>query len=166
MAIRRIKGLKWAQQCARPKCIPKGRARGACAQGLRYERSLAKRLPLAEHGQWFEYEDSNGLGYCQPDLIVKLPDRTWGVIEVKYTWVPEAHLQIEALYLPVIEAARQEPVCGVVACKRLVEGMRGTTVTGDLWHAFQLSAEGRRPVFHWLGKASVMSLRLLDLEAA
>lgn len=167
MSVRQIRGLKWAQQLAgRPKCIPACRPRGAKAEGLRYERSLARRLPLADHGKWFQFEDAAGPGFCQPDLLVTLPGGRVAILEVKYSWVPEAHLQVSGLYVPVVERALGVEALPVVVVKRLTEGMRGTSVTGDLWHACQLAAAGFRPVFHWLGKASVMSPAMLDLEAA
>lgn len=166
MAIRQIKGLKWARQLpGRPKCIPTSRPRGAKAEGLRYERALAKRLPLAAHGVWFEFADSNGPGYCQPDFLLTLPNGALAILECKYTWVAEAHAQLAGLYAPVVREARGADVVGVVVCKRLVEGMKGTVVTADLWHACQLAFAGLRPVLHWLGKSTVAGPRLLDCVA-
>ncbi len=166
MSPRAIQGLKWARALAsRPSCIPKGRASGAKAEGLRYERLVAKRLPVARHGQWFEYEDLKGHGYCQTDIIMEIQGCRV-VLEVKYTWTAEGHYQLERLYLPVVEAVYGAPVVGVVVCKRLEEKMPGTVVTGDLWHALQLGRSGKRPVFHWIGRSTITSPRLLDLNLA
>lgn len=166
MSPRTIQGLKWARQlAARPTCIPKVRARGAKAEGLRYERLVAKRLPFALHGQWFEYEDLKGHGYCQPDLLMEIQGHQC-ILEVKYTWTAEGHYQLERLYRPVVEMALASPTVGVVVCKRLEEQMPGTSVTGDLWHALQLARQGGRPVFHWLGRSTITSPRLIDLNLA
>jgi hypothetical protein len=86
------------------------------------------------------------------------------VLEVKYTWTAEAHFQLERLYLPVVQMALGRQCIGVVVCKRLEERMPGTSVTGDLWHALQLARAGSRPVFHWLGRSTITSPRLIDLE--
>ena len=62
---RTIVGLESARALAgRPLSIPKGRPRGAKADGIRYEKLLAKALaPLGfEHGRWFEFVDANGYG--------------------------------------------------------------------------------------------------------
>ena len=153
--IRNVKHLEWARQCARPQCIPVGRPRGAKAQGLRYERLLASRLPLAKHGQWFEFTDGRlGHGYCQPDFLLMLPEVTV-ILECKYTWTVDGHLQIERLYKPVVAEALGKPAVGIVVCKRLEAEMRGVSIVGDLKMAISLAVAGHRPVFHWLGKATV-----------
>jgi hypothetical protein len=148
---REISGLRWARRLdGKPSCIPSGRPRGAKAQGLRYERQLAKAFPSFSHGVWFEFEDLNGHGYCQVDFLVEFP-RIVSILEVKYTWTIEGHLQLERLYEPVVRAALAKFSEGIVVCKRLVpEVIRGATVCPD----FE-SARGvlRRPVWHWLGEA-------------
>lgn len=149
-----IAGLKWAQLA--PKAIHRpGRAKGAKGQGLRYERLLAKALPGAQHGVWFQYSDMNGLGACQTDLLAVL--RTCVVvIEAKYTWVPEGHLQLEALYKPVVERVFGKPMLGIVVCKRLVPGMTGVHVAPSLTAAINIAQHGGRAVWHWLGAAAPM----------
>lgn len=144
-----VQGLEWARRGERPKGLPTGRARGAKAAGLRYERSLSKVLADWEHGSWFEFEDSNGLGWCQPDLL------TWWVglgavvvVEVKYTWVPEAHSQLELLYRPVVELALGAQMIGVVVCRALAARMPGVAVVSSLQEALG----AKRPVLQWLEK--------------
>lgn len=156
---RTVQGLKWAKAIERPKCIPVGRARGAKAQGLRYERSLAKALPCAKHGQWFEFEDRNGRGFCQVDLMLQLLSGIL-ILEAKYTWTAEGHLQIEELYSPVVSAAWGMPVAGLVVCKKLLPGMPGVSVAGDLDTALHYIARGQRTVLHWLGGVTLARPKL------
>ena len=165
--IRQVKSLKTAYALAgRPACIPKSRPRGAKALGLQYERALAKRLPFAQHGPWFEYWDAAGRGLCQPDFLMETPLGQIVILEVKYTWTPEAILQIERLYKPVVELALGKPCVGVTVCKRLLPAMAGMTITGDIWEAIAVARKGQRPVFQWLGKSPVFSPKMLDLKAA
>ena len=149
---REIHGLKWSRRLhAKPNCIPSGRPRGAKAAGLRYERQLALAFPSFEHGVWFEFEDLNGHGYCQVDFLIEFP-RIVTILEVKYTWTIEGHLQLERLYEPVVRVALEKFAEGIVVCKRLVpEAMRGATICPDFESARGVLG---RPVWHWLGAAS------------
>lgn len=150
-----VHGLKWAKALEkRPACIPQGRPRGAKAAGLRYERSLAKALPVAKHGQWFEFEDEHGRGYCQVDLMLQLLSGIL-ILEAKYTWTAEGHLQLEQLYIPVVSAAWGLPTRGLVVCKKLVPEMSGVAVAGDLDTALKYIACGQRCALHWLGGVRV-----------
>lgn len=152
MSYRQISGLEEAQPCSWPSCIPRPRARsGAKAQGLAYERALAKALPQALHGQWFEFRDQAGPGWCQPDLVLDL-GTTLVVLEAKLRWVPEARGQVEWLYLPVVSRALGKPAVGLVVCKVLVPGIpQGTRVRGDLTSAIRDAAAGLPTVLHWIG---------------
>ncbi len=149
MAFRTISGLKWAAKCERPSCIPLTRpGRGAKGQGVRYERALAWAVPVAVHGQWFEFEDSNGLGYCQTDLLMLRGSKAV-CLEAKYTWTPVGHWQLERLYRPVVEEALGRDFVGIQVCKTLLpETARHATICSSLEEA--LCAEGRL-VWHWLG---------------
>jgi hypothetical protein len=150
--MRVVQGLEAARACERPACIPKGKPRGAKAAGLRYERALAKALPPGWlHGQWFEFWDANGHGYCQPDFILVEPGRVL-VLEAKYTWVLEAHAQLMQLYAPVLRAVFKRPVIGVVVCKRLVPGARAAYTT--LEEAIRWPVVGGA-VLHWIGVGPV-----------
>lgn len=159
-----IRGLKWARALdARPSCIPVGRPRGAKAAGLRYERALAAALPGAKHGQWFEFEDLAGRGYCQVDLLLDsgLRKDSLGrvkllILESKYTWTFEGHQQIEGLYRPVVERAYGCSVLGIVVAKRLIPGVQGIArICGGLEEAIAAGAGGGRVVLHWLGKGAL-----------
>jgi hypothetical protein len=68
-----VEGLIWGVPLgARPDCIPVSRPRGAKALGVKYEKALAGALPGWKHGQWFQFKDINGYGYCQVDLMIEL----------------------------------------------------------------------------------------------
>lgn len=156
MSHRCVSGLLWAQARERGPWGP-GRARGAKAHGLRYERALAKALPGALHGQWFEFADRNGRGWCQPDLIRNLGDALL-VLEAKFTWVPDGQRQIDQLYRPVVERAWGLPVLGVVVCKVLAPGATDVAVTGDLAVATALARQHRPVVLHWLGSGPLTGM--------
>lgn len=148
--MRKISGLSFARLCERPGCIPKSLPRGRKAAGLRYERELAKALPAAMHGQWVEFWDAGGKGWCQPDLIL---DTQLGlvVLEAKYTWTEEGHQQIERLYVPVLEKIFARPVVGMVVCRTLVPEVELGWVCRDLDSAIRRAASGHRTVLHWIG---------------
>lgn len=146
MSHRIVKGLKWARIGEGPE-LPLRRPRGAKALGLRYERALARALPGAIHGQWWEYEDLNGHGWCQSDLIMRVGAELV-VLEAKYSWVEKGHEQMEELYMPVIEAALGQRPLGIEVCKNLRYGVRH--VNSDLDKAIA-QARVSRSVLHWLG---------------
>lgn len=149
-------GLICASACNRPIGLPHGRPRGAKAQGLRYERALARALPWAKHGQWFEYRDRLGLWHCQVDLLAELPSGEALVIEAKYTWTMAGHAQIDQLYRPVVGMALRKPVIGLVVCRTLLpETARMAKVTGDLGEGIELARQGHRVVTQWLGRSAL-----------
>lgn len=153
-----VSQVRWASLCERPSCIPvqkPSQVRGAKAAGLRYERLFAKQFPQSLHGQWFEYEDRDGHGYCQPDLIVSLLPKCIIVFEVKYTLTPEAYLQLTQLYLPVVQAAMSAPVIGCIVVRNLASSIAsGFFVTADLDAAIE-KAMFEIPVLHWIGQSVV-----------
>lgn len=141
-AVARPEG-PWGGRASRP--------RGAKALGVRYEKALAAALPDAKRGQWWEFVDSNGPGWCQTDLMVE-GERSVLVLEAKYSWVMQGHTQLELLYRPVVELALGKPLLGVVVCKSLRAGMPpDVRVVGDLPSAVELARQRRRVVLHWLG---------------
>jgi len=142
-----VSGLISARACERPSSIPVGRPRGAKALGVRYEKALARSLPGATHGQWWEFWDANGRGFCQTDLILEV-GKVLVVLEVKYTWTPVGHSQLELLYLPVLRKATGREVIGLVVCKKLVpEVVDQATVCGTLAEAIEVS-RSMRSVLH------------------
>lgn len=157
MSPRRISGLRWARPCPRPDCIPQGRPRGAKALGVRYEKTLAKALPAASHGQWFEFEDRQGHGWCQVDLMLER-NAGIGLVEVKYTWTQEGHAQLELLYRPVVEAALDKSTVGVVACKALTHETPRRAIAASLAEAFQRRIDHGHGVWHWLPQAGLVAV--------
>lgn len=130
---------------------------------MKYERDLAKALPEAKHGTWFEYYDSNGHGFCQPDLFLRVGEELV-ILEVKYTWVPEAYAQIEKLYRPVLEAAFGLKTHGVVVCKNLTP--LAPKSTPSLEEAIRLSLRDRGfPLLHWLAGSPWTERRTLRAGA-
>lgn len=150
MAYRQIQGLKWASPCERPQGIPKSRPRGAKAAGLRYEKALAKALPAAKHGQWFEFEDRNGRGWCQTDLLL-IRDHEVVILEAKYTWTQEGHFQVNGLYRPVVEIAFGKPAVGVVVCKVLTQQTPREGISGTMEGAVLAWRTYGHGIWHWLG---------------
>lgn len=145
-----ISGLQWARACEKPACIPNSRARGRKAAGLRYERELAKAIPEAIHGQWFEFQDAKGRGWCQPDLFLHTASAVF-VLESKYTWTEAGHKQIDGLYRPVLEGFFHAPVLGIVVCKVLTPAVNRAWVCRSLSEAMLQAAAGRKTVLHWIG---------------
>lgn len=152
---RKIIGLlSAAQLLERPKSIPKSRPRGAKADGLRYERALAKALaPYGFiHGLWFEFVDANGHGYCSPDLVAVQSDRVL-VVEAKLTDGEAARHQLQHLYRPVLEKVFRKPVHPVVALRH------ATYETGKLHDSIETvlsrSVLWPPPVLHWLGRGPI-----------
>lgn len=150
-----IQGLRWVKRLpSRPDCIPASRPRGAKAAGLRFERELAKALPTSIHAAWFEFEDRNGPGYCQTDIIHILHPNFAAVIEVKYTLVPGAHSKLLNLYIPIVSLAFDTEAVGVVAVKNLDPRYRRGRIYTDLPSAAQAAAANSYPaLLQWSGQA-------------
>lgn len=158
MTTRIITGLKFASRCTKPPHVGISRPRGAKAHGVRYEKQLAKGLPLARHGQWFQFVDANGLGTCQTDLLLEFPEVVV-VLEAKYTWTLMGHVQVERLYKPVVEMAYGKPCIGMVVCKALrpEEQMGDLMVVHRLTEALSWCAR-KRTVLHWLGEVPFLKI--------
>lgn len=138
----------WPARIARPR----PRRGSAKALGLAYEAQLAGAIgPGAVHGQWWEFEDSSGHGFCQTDILIEGSGRAL-VLEVKYSWLLEAHEKLERLYVPVVSAALGKPAFGLVVAKRLVPEIRQAEITykSDLAMASAAASAGRA-CLHWLG---------------
>lgn len=141
MPYRTVRGLYLARKATCPH--PPGRAaRGVKALGIAYERAVARALPGALHGQWFYFEDANGPGYCQPDLLV----RGW-ILEVKLSDTEEALGQLLQLYLPVVKLALGGPWRGLKIVKHLKPWSRDVITTRE-----QAIAYPGVPTLHWPGK--------------
>lgn len=101
------------------------------------------------HGPWIEYRDHDGLGVCQPDFIVRLPGRIL-VIEAKLTFVQNAILKLQTLYIPlVMHIEGRLDVQGTVVCQNVTAHTPETV--------FHLDAPGlsQPSVYHWLGRMPI-----------
>lgn len=147
MAARIVQGLRWARAVAEGPFGP-AKARGVKAFGLRYERALAAALPSAKHGQWFEFADANGKGFCQPDLLLAHAGQLF-ILEAKLKNAEEAHRQLEGLYKPVVEMALSQRPYGFA----VVRSARGIPRWMEYWQilpqALEGAAAGRLGALHW-----------------
>lgn len=154
---RRIVGLVWARRAERVPSFATGvrRPRGAKREGLLYERLLADALPEAEHGIWWEFQDQNGPGWCQTDLVL-VGARSVLVLECKYSATDEAWGQIEHLYRPVLERALGQEVLGVQVARNLYgKPQPGIQICHTLVEAISIARNARRPLLHWKGLGPV-----------
>lgn len=143
-------GLLWAAQVARPGFIPKSRPKGVKAKGLRFERLVAKAMPGATHGPWFEYGDANGKGWCSPDLLLEFPERVV-VVEVKLTDTPDAIGQLAGLYLPVVAKALAKPAYGIIIARNLTTQTDRGRLRPSLGAALRVAGSAI-PIVQWLGR--------------
>lgn len=159
MTHRTVVGLRYAAMSLPPPHAGKGRPRGAKAAGVRFERELAKALPVARHGQWFQFIDANGHGWCQTDLLLEFPE-CMVVLEAKYTWTEEGHGQVDRLYGPVVARAFGKPTFGLVVCRALRDSMPEVLIQAHLGEAILWAEKRKRVALHWLGGQSFLKLAL------
>src|SRR5215469_10687813 len=133
---RKIDGLQWAKE--KPGPSPFGSPRGITPSqkaGLAYQRKVGKALgeifEYCHDGLWFEFQDKNGFGLCQPDFLIETEGTVW-IVEVKLSWCREAATQLEDLYIPVVEKALKVPARGMIICKTLRRGTPKTHVLPNL----------------------------------
>lgn len=152
MSHRIISGLVLAAPCPRPARLPVARLRGTKRLGIKYEKDFAKTLEgsfpgscLA--GQWFHFVDVNGPGYCQPDLLLKLPHEIV-IFECKLTDTEQGRSQIAHLYAPVVEKAFGLPSRGIVVTRHLTRETEIALVCDRLPMAVKFK-RGVIPTLHW-----------------
>lgn len=153
MGHRVVKGLRWARLDDCGPGFGPSRPRGAKRAGVKYEKDLAHAFHgAAKHGQWIKFEDQNGIGFAQPDILFPSGEELF-VIESKYTWVPEACTQIAFLYKPLLECIYPTAkIWGIVTCKVLTQwGAKQQVVCSNLDDAMVLARTGKMPVLHWIG---------------
>ncbi len=141
---------------ARPACVPASRPRAPAKKaGIRYEAEVAAALTGLglQHGRWFEYFDAGGRGYCQPDILLPWDGKIL-VLECKYTWTPVAQVQLDALYLPVVEKVTGRQAVGIVVCKRLLPE------AGLARHSIEEALAMPAPLLHWIGQGVITARRL------
>jgi hypothetical protein len=147
-----ISGLLSAAPCTRPGNLPIARLRGTKRLGMKYERDFAKAL-LATYkstvlsGQWFSFRDVNGWGYCQTDLLLKLPSECI-IFECKLTDCEKGRSQLTRLYRPVVERCWGLPARCVVVTRHLSGETKLELVTDQLRDALAFNREAI-PTLHW-----------------
>lgn len=141
--MRKIRGLRWARPAANPWSQP--HVRGLKAKGLTFERRVARALPGAKHGLWFQFEDANGLGFCSPDLVLSLGSEAV-ILECKLTDCAEAREQLSGLYIPVLECILGRSPRGAVVARNLTRASWGRAET-----VRQGLVAQEIPLIHWLG---------------
>ena len=151
MTHRVISSLSWARPCDRPKSIPRARAgKGTKGLGIRFERSVSTVLgPKAKHGQWFEFWDRNGRGFCQPDIIFLSGGNVY-IVEVKLTNIEKAQAQLTELYIPVVSKALESPARGIIVTKYVTRVTDATLIANTLTEAIART-QLVIPVLHYIG---------------
>ena len=144
-----IKGLKWALffDGEWPASIPRSKPKGVRAKGIRYEKAVSAALPGADHGRWIEFEDENGHGLAQPDILFR-HNGALVILECKLTWTPKGHTQISQLYAPLLRSMGATKIKELVICKNLVPDIPFPVFT-DLGEALESKCESA--VVHWIG---------------
>lgn len=149
MSHRIIRGLFLAGEDSGPKAFTsiKRRPRGAKGLGVKFEKELAKKLPLARHGQWFKFMDSNGVGYAQTDILF-FSDEAVFCIEVKLGNVPAGRAQFLELYKPILEHVYERPARGIVVARYVSEDPEPKLIVHSLYDAIRASLT-RVPTLQW-----------------
>lgn len=147
-----ISGLISAATCTRPRNLPTSRLRGTKRLGMKYERDFAKAIQqkypsVTLIGQWFNFIDHNGHGYCQTDILVKLRDQVL-VFECKLTDCEKGRSQLSRLYRPVVERCWGLPTRGIVVTRHLSGETKLELVTDQLALALAFNREAI-PTLHW-----------------
>lgn len=147
-----IQGLAFARVSDRPSNMPLGRARGTKRMGLTYERAFGKaitnRFPRSTLlGQWFNFVDSNGHGYCQTDILVRLATECI-IFECKLTDTERGRSQLSLLYFPVVTRTFGLPVRGIVVTRHLSRETELRRVTMELDAALRCPRDVI-PTLHW-----------------
>lgn len=158
LPFRQISGLLWARRCTAPKHLP-SRLTGSRAAGIRFQKSMERELrkwaggrgASLESGPWFEFEDSRGLGRCQPDFLLGLPSGEKFILECKLTSTLQAWPQLCGLYVPVVEEALGGTFKPLVVVKNLHPSTAHYATYGELPEALASAASGRRTLWHSLG---------------
>lgn len=155
--MRVIEGLKWAKPCERPQFIRASRPKGLKALGLRFERSVGKALQKhyqeVKSGQWWQYADVNGLGWCQTDHLINLSGAVIAV-ECKLTEAEEGREQLLRLYFPILKHVFEREVVGVVVLRHLTRETRRELIADGLVSAIR-RANSVPMTVQWLGKGRI-----------
>lgn len=138
-----------------PTNYPPAPTRGSRAVGLRYERAFAGALEAlypgtSDHNPWFYFEDANGPGYCQPDLLLAYGQDLF-VIEAKLTDCEAGRLQLRELYLPVLRHVLGNRVFGLTVSRNLTVNTPEKLICESVDIAILSARNHQIPVLHWRG---------------
>jgi hypothetical protein len=151
-----VSHVEWARESGRPSGLPTPkRLRGSRGIGVSYEKrfaqAIARSLPAARHGQWYEFSADGQRGFCQPDVVVPFSGAML-VLECKLKNIEQAERQLVQLYLPVLREAHKCDVRAIIVSRSLSALPSGSVVARSLLEALQLTRNGGMPVLHWLGR--------------
>ena len=116
--IRKIEALDFAELC-KP-VFPASKASGSKELGLRYERSVLKRVKrwfkgeTVFHNPWIRFHDLHGNGFACPDIVVL---ESGIIFECKLSFKESAISQISDLYLPLCEEVFRRKFSRIIICK-------------------------------------------------
>lgn len=110
----------------------KPKLKGSAYQGVRYETAFDDYMKghyseVLVH-PWLEWEDENGYGLCQPDLVLLDP---FVVFECKVTFTyRKAYRELRTLYAPLVVRLWEDRGLPkmVQVCRHLKSSARNTTV--------------------------------------
>lgn len=152
MAHRKIQALFSAFQSKGPALYAgkRRRPRGATRAGVKFEREVAKAFGAgAIPGQWFEFFDAAGRGFCQTDLLIHRPEATY-CIECKLGNTVAGKAQFRELYKPVLECVYRKPAYGIVIARYVSDDPEPTRICMSFAEAvIRASREGACPTLLW-----------------
>lgn len=133
-----------------PKNFPPLPTRGSRGGGIRYEKALAAALAAydVDHNPWFYFEDANGPGYCQPDLILAQGVDLF-VLEAKLTDCEAGRRQLKELYLPILRHLLGSRVYGITVSRYLTPESDPKSIVDSLEIAILNARSNQIPVLHW-----------------
>ena len=94
--------------------------------------------------------DANGPGYACMDLVAQHQGIVVA-IECKLSYTPEAFVQLERLYFPILRHVYRAPVRGIQLVKHVSRDVPPGLLCDSLEKALRYPPDAI-PVLHWLGK--------------
>lgn len=128
-SCRELVDLEWARLVDPPSLYKKPpKLKGVKAKGRTYERTVGRRLKdrcasgelpaQLVSGQWFNFCDANGYGYCQTDYYL-ICEGFIILLECKLTQTDFAETQMRKLYEPILRKVYGLPVVVVQVFKNI-----------------------------------------------
>lgn len=151
---RKIEGLFWAQWTPTQPHHTGGKLSGSAARGMTYQRKCTKEIRRISGGGsvldpkwWIRFEDENGLGWAQPDIVLDYEDEgVLYILECKLTHHEFAHLQLESLYSPLLDYTHPGREHVLVEMFKNFGGAKMGTQISNLDDALNKAHEG---ILHW-----------------